>query len=94
MYQNAAVMLEMADYAAQNSGSVDAVLLAAIRGDSTQIRIKVLTALAHYAFNHASENVKINAFQIASMYTVMASRIAQLMQQNAAVMIPDFVAAM
>jgi hypothetical protein len=94
MYQNAAVMLEMADYAARNSDSVDSVLLAAIRSDATQIRIAVLTALAHHVFNHASETVKMNAFQIASMYTGMAFRMAQLMQQNAAVMVPDFEAAM
>ena len=70
------------------------MLLASIRSDATQIRITVLTALAHYVFNNASETVKMNAFQIASMYTGMASRTVQLMQQNAAVMVPDFVAAM
>jgi len=93
MYRNAAVKLAKAGYAARNSDSVDPVRLAAIRSDATQIRMAVLAALAHSVFNQASETVKMNAFQIASMYTGMASRMAQLIQQNAAVMVPDFVAA-
>jgi hypothetical protein len=94
MYRNAGVMLEMADYAARSSDSVDPELLAALRSDATQIRLGVLTALAQYAFNHASEQVRMNGFQVTSMYTGMAARMAQLFQENAAVLVPDFVAAM
>src|SRR5579862_4878928 len=38
MYQNARVMLEMADYAVRNSDSVDLLLLATLRSDAMQIR--------------------------------------------------------
>ena len=94
MYQNAKVMLEMADYATRNCDQVDRVLVETLRSDAMQIRVCVLMALAQYAFSHASEGVRVNAFRAASMYTGMAARMTQLLQDNAAVMVPDFVAAM
>jgi hypothetical protein len=59
-----------------------------------QIRVCVLAALTQYAFRHASEGVRVNAFRAASIYTGMAARMTQLLQEHAAVMVPDFVAAM
>ena len=94
MYQNAGVLLKMADFAARNSHSVDRVLLETLRSDAMQIRLCVLMALAQYAFSHASEGVRVNAFRAASMYTGMAARMTELLQENAAEMLPDFVAAM
>ena len=94
IYQNAGVMLEMADYASRNSDSVDSELLLALRSDAMQIRLGVLTVLAQYALNNASESVRMNAFRVASMYTGMAARMTQLLQQNSAALLPDFVAAM
>lgn len=94
MYQNAKVMLEMADYATRNCENVDRVLVETLRSDAIQIRVCVLMALAQYAFSHASEGVRVNAFRAASMYTGMAARMTQLLQENAAVLVPDFVAAM
>jgi hypothetical protein len=94
MYQNARVMLEMADFAARNSEDIDRVLLETLRSDAMHIRVCVLMALAQYAFSQASEGVRVNAFRAASMYTGMAARMTQLLQNHAAVMVPDFVAAM
>jgi hypothetical protein len=94
MYQNAKTMLEMADYAAKSSDSVDRLLLETLRSDAMQIRVCVLMALAQYGFSKASEGVRVNAFRAATMYTGMAARMTQLLQQNAPVMVPDFVAAM
>jgi hypothetical protein len=94
MYQNARVMLEMADYATRNCETVDRVLVETLRSDAMQIRVCVLMALAQYAFSHASEGVRVNAFRAASMYTGMAARMTQLLQDNFAVLVPDFVAAM
>ena len=97
MYHNAGVMLEMADYAARNSelsDSNDQVLLETLRDDAMQIRTEALIVLAHCAFNGASESVRSNAFHVASMYTGMAARMAQLLQMHAPDMLPDFVAAM
>jgi hypothetical protein len=94
MYQNARVMLEMADYAAKNSNEVDRLLLETLRSDAMQIRLCVLMALGQYAFSQASEGVRVNAFRAASMYTGMAARMTQLLQAHAAIIVPDFVAAM
>jgi hypothetical protein len=94
MYQNARVMLEMADYAVKNSENVDRLLVETLRSDAMHIRVCVLMALAQYAFTQASEGVRVNAFRAAQMYTGMAARMTQLLQENAAGMVPNFVAAM
>jgi hypothetical protein len=94
MYQNAKTMLEMADYAARNSDTVDRLLLETLRSDAMQIRVCVLMALAQYGFTKASEGVRINAFRAATMYTGMAARMTQLLQETAPVMVPNFVSAM
>ena len=94
IYQNARVMLEMADYASKSCGSVDRELVETLRSDAMQIRVCVLMALCQYAFSQASEGVRVNAFRAASMYTGMAARMTQLLQENAAMVVPDFVAAM
>jgi hypothetical protein len=94
MYQNARVMLEMADYATKQCEGVDRLLIETLRSDAMQIRVCVLAALAQYAFSKAGEGVRVNAYRAASMYTGMAARMTQLLQSHAAVMVPDFVAAM
>ncbi len=94
MFQNASVMLEMADYAARNSDSVDPQLLASLRSDAMQIRVSVMEALARYAFCQVNEGICVNALRAASMYADMTTRMAQLLQANAAGMVPNFVAAM
>ena len=94
MHQNARVMLDMADYAARNCEGVDRLLIETLHSDAMQIRVCVMMALAQYAFTQASEGVRINAFRAASMYTGMAARMTSLLQDHAAMMVPDFVAAM
>ena len=94
MYKNARVMLEMADFAAKHCEGVDRLLVETLHSDAMQIRVCVLSALAQYAFSHASEGVRINAYRAAAMYTGMAARTTQLLQDYAAGMVPDFVAAM
>ena len=94
MYQNAQVMLEMADFAFRNSNSVDRLLLETLRSDAMQIRLCVWMALAQYAFSKVGEGVRINAFRAATMYTGMAARMTRMLQECAPVMVPDFVAAM
>jgi len=94
MYQNARVMQEMADFAAKHCEGVDRLLVETLHSDAMQIRVCVLAALAQYAFKQASEGVRVNAYRAASMYTGMAARTTQLLQDYAAGMVPDFVAAM
>ncbi len=94
MHQNARIMLEMADYAAKHCEGVDRLLIETLHSDAMQIRVCVLMALAQYAFTHAGEGVRVNAYRAAAMYTGMAARMTQLLQDHAATMVPDFVAAM
>jgi len=94
MFQNARVMMQIADFAGRNSEDVDKMLLETLRSDAMQIRLLVLMALAQYAFSHASEGVRVNAYRAAAQYTAMAARLTALLQEHAASVIPDFVAAM
>jgi hypothetical protein len=94
MYQNARIMLEMADFAARNDPSVDRLVLETLRSDAMQIRLLVLMALAQYGFTQASEGVRVNAYRTASIYSGMAARLTALLQDHAAGVLPDFVAAM
>jgi len=94
MFKNAGVMLEMADFATKHASGVDPVVIATLRSDAMQIRLCVLMALAQYGFTQASEGVRVNAFRAATMYTSMAARMTALLQEHAAIMVPDFVAAM
>ena len=94
MYQNAGTMLEMANFAAHSCDGVDRLLVETLHSDAMQIRVCVLAALAQYAFTQASEGVRVNAYRAASMYTGMAARMTQLLQESAAGVVPDFVAAM
>jgi hypothetical protein len=94
MYENARVMLEMADYATRNSDSVDQQMLAALRSDAMQIRVCVLSALAKYAFSQVNESICVNVSRAAGMYTDMAARTVELLQVNGGNMVPNFVPAM
>jgi hypothetical protein len=94
MFQNAGVMLEMADYAARNNPEVDRLLLETLRSDAMQIRLCVIMGLVQYGFTQASEGVRINAYRAAEMYSGMAARMTRLLQEHAAMVLPDFVAAM
>jgi hypothetical protein len=98
MFQNSRVLLEMADYANRNSlpgmEPIDPMILESLRSDAMQIRLCVLMALGQYALSQATEGVKINAFRAADIYSSMAARMTSLLQDHAAVVLPDFVAAM
>ena len=93
MYRNAGIMLELADFAARHVG-VDQAQLGTLRADATQIRLAALLALTEWAFSQASDNVRLGAFRVASMYTGMAAHMTEFLQNNAEVALPSFVAAM
>jgi hypothetical protein len=94
MYQNARVMQDMADFASRNGADVDKILVEALHSDAVQIRICVLLALVQYGFTAASEGVRVYSFRTAALYSGMAARMTQLLQENYAGILPDFIAAM
>jgi len=94
MFQNASVMMAIADYADRNNSGVDRLLLETMRSDALQIRVCVFTALVQYAFSQANGGVRSNAFRATSIYTSMAALTTELLQAHASGMVPEFVAAM
>jgi hypothetical protein len=80
MYENARVLLDMADYAARNSDAIDIDVLTAMRKDAMEIRVCVLIALSKYASNEITESTCANVSRAASLYADMAERLAQLMR--------------
>ena len=94
MYQNASVMMELADFAARNSESVDRLLLESLRSDAIQIRLCVVTALVRYAFSQVNEGICVNAFRAAAMYSGMTARMQALLEANSGAMAPALSAAM
>ena len=94
MYQNASVMMELADYAARNSESVDRLLLESLRSDAIQIRVCVMTALVRYAFSQVNEGICVNASRAAAMYSGMTARMQALLETNNGAMAPSFAGAM
>lgn len=79
MYQNAKVMLEMADYAARHDAYVDSELLATLRSDALQIRMLVVQALMQYAGNTLNEGISMNVLRAATMYREMSGRMSELL---------------
>jgi hypothetical protein len=94
MYENAQVMMEMAEYAVRNSDSVDRVLLETLRSDAMKIRVCVFSALIQYALSKANEGIRINTFRAASTYANMAAQLTTFLQVSEPGMVPNFVAAM
>jgi hypothetical protein len=88
IYQNAGVMLEMADYAARNTASFDRKVLETLHRDATHIRACVLKTLAQYALRQANESIYVNAICATSMYAEMAGRMTQLMRGGLGDMFP------
>jgi hypothetical protein len=82
MYEDARVMLDMANYAARNSDTVDKELLASLRSDAVQIRISVLLALSKYACSQVNESTCANVARAAATYAAMMDHMAQLLQAN------------
>jgi hypothetical protein len=94
LLQNAGVMLEMAEFAERNCETVDQLLLQRLRSDALQIRMCAFRVLVQCTLRTGHEAICINAFQAASMYTGMASRMIELLQQSTDAALPVFVAAM
>lgn len=93
MFQNARVMLDMANYAARNCETVDRQLIAALRSDALQIRVSVVVALSQYAMHRVNERICANALQAASMYREMTARMNELLDVSGGQLAPAFVGA-
>jgi hypothetical protein len=94
MYENAGVMLDMANYAATNSTETDPELIAALRRDAFQIRVHVVVALSKYACNRVNESTDAVVSRAVAYYADMVKRTAELAQANGRALAPGFAASM
>ena len=82
MYEDARIMLDMANYAARNSDTVDKELLASLRNDAVQIRICVLLALSKYACRQVNESTCVHVSRATEVYAGMMDHMAQLLNDG------------
>jgi len=94
IFKNAGVMLEIVEFVERNSDGIDVMLLEQLRRDAFQVRKSSIIAIVQSAMTVCSDTVRINAFRTVSMYTGMTARMIRLIEQNAAVALPEFVASM
>jgi len=90
---NAQVMLEIADFVYRNYEGVNSELVASLRSDAMQIRTMAVATMLQWMLCNATESVRTNAFRAMSMYTGMTARMTELLQANANMALPAFVAA-
>lgn len=90
MYRNAGVMLELANYAARNSDSVEPDLLRKLRADAMCIRLCILKTIAEFALSTAQESICMQALRAESAYAEMELRVAEFLEANAPQVAPSF----
>ena len=90
MYENARVMLDMANYAAANSATIDSELLAELRRDAMQIRVCVMIELSRNACAQLSESTNENIARATAIHAGMVSRMADLLQANSGALVSGF----
>lgn len=93
MFANAGVMLEMADYAAQNSDTFDRDVLTSLRRDAMQIRVLVLEVLGRYVVGVVNESISMSILRVESAYAEMTLRITTVLEESAPETLPAFIGA-
>jgi hypothetical protein len=91
MYEDARLMLDMANYAVANSATIDRELVAELRRDAMQIRVCVMIELSRHAYSEINESTCGNIARATAVYADMVSRMADLMQANSGALAAGFV---
>ena len=89
MYENARIMLEMANQAAAKGSAVDQDVIDGLRSDAMQIRVCVLVELSRCAYTQANDAASRNVARAAEVYADMVGRMAELLQTNSGVLVPS-----
>jgi hypothetical protein len=90
MYENARIMLDMANFAAANAAVVDSAMLEALRSDAMQIRVCVLVELSRHAYSQVSEGTLANVARATAAYSDMVVRMGNLLEANRGKLVPGF----
>lgn len=89
MYENARVMLDMANYAAANGSTVDLELIESLRRDAMQIRVCVLVELSRRAYDQTHSTASRNVARATEIYADMVNRMAEGLQIDRGMLIPS-----
>jgi hypothetical protein len=81
MYKNSAVLVQLADYAAEHGEGVDQELLEGLRSDAIQIRLCVMLALGQYLFSASGVGASVNALRAVATYSAMMVRLTAFIQE-------------
>ncbi len=90
MYENAGVMLTMANYAAHRGSAVDREVLASLQYNALQIRMCVLVALSKLACSRVNESTAATIARATEFYADMVQQMAKLTQINERAFTPGF----
>jgi hypothetical protein len=94
MYNNAGVLIQIAEYATDHGSGVPEELLEGLKSDAFQIRISVLMSLAQHAFSRSGVGACVNAHRASETYSNMLARLTMLFQEHSAMLFPSFLEAM
>jgi hypothetical protein len=94
MYNNAGVLIQIAEYATEHGSGVPEELLEGLKSDAFQIRISVLMSLAQHAFSRSGVGACVNAHRASETYSNMLARLTMLFQEHSAMLFPSFLEAM
>jgi hypothetical protein len=86
LFQNAGVMMEIADYAIRNSDGADRELLANLRSDAMQTRLYVLKTTGAFACGLVEDSICAQALRAEAVFLEMELSMSEFLQAGA----PDF----
>lgn len=90
MYNNAPILVQLADYAAEHGDGFDEELLQTLRSDAFQIRLYVMMALAQHIISASSKGASVHAHRATATYSQMLVRLTASMQEYSATLFPRY----
>jgi hypothetical protein len=93
MYKNSAVLVQLADYAAEHGEGVDHEMLEGLRSDAVQIRLCVVLALGQYLFSASSVGASVNAHRAVVTYSSMMMHLTAFIQEYSSPLFASYLSA-
>ena len=90
MYKNCPVLVQLADYAAENGNNVDHEMLEGLRSDAIQIRLCVMLALGQYVFSASPVAASVNAHRAVATYSAMMVKLTAFIQEYSTPLFPSY----
>ena len=90
MYKNSAVLMQLADYAAEHGEGVDHEMLESLRSDALQIRLHVVLSLGLFLCSASSVGASVNAHRAVATYSAMMVRLTTFVQEYSTALFPSY----